>query len=157
MHLQLFDYSLSKLCNKQQLPKSHSSCCCRYLTRVAMRKVPPPNPRLAMSVSHSSPPTVRWHPSHTNVCCWVPTSATSHWASNRKSHCPQISLWGSPVVLRLFSRVSTIVRSNWLPPCAEWQENLRFWASMTQSPPSAASGLFAEALLDSWTTHWLLA
>ena len=64
-----------------------------------MRKVPPPNPRLAMSVSHSSPPTVRWHPSHTNVCCWVPTSATPHWASNRKSHCPQISLWGSPVVL----------------------------------------------------------
>ena len=31
MHLQLFDYLLSKLCNRQQLPKSHSSCCCRTI------------------------------------------------------------------------------------------------------------------------------
>ena len=108
MHLQLFDYSLSKLCNKQQLPKSHSSCCCRYLTRVAMRKVPPPNPRLAMSVSHSSPPTVRWHRGHTNVRCWVPTSATPRWVSNQMSHRPQILLWGSPVVHQLFSRVSRL-------------------------------------------------
>ena len=66
-----------------------------------MRKVPPPNPRLAMSVSHSSPPTVRWHPGHTNVHCWVPTSMTPCWALNRISHHPQISLWGSLVILQL--------------------------------------------------------
>ena len=151
MHLQLFDYLLSKLCNRQWLPKSHSFCRCRtsYLTWVAVQKVPLPNPRLAMSVLHCSPPPVRWHPGLTNVCCWVPTSATPHWASNRWSHFLQISLWGSPVVLWLFSGVSTTVRSNWLLP--------RFWASVTQPPPRAASGLFAEALLDSCTTYWLLA
>ena len=73
-----------------------------------MQKVPPLNPRLSMSVSQSSPPTVRWHPGHTNVCCWILTSATPRWVSNRRSHRPQISLWGSPVVHQLFSRVSRL-------------------------------------------------
>ena len=31
MHLRLFDYSLSKLCNRQRLPKSHSYCRCRAI------------------------------------------------------------------------------------------------------------------------------
>ena len=31
MYLQLFDYLLSKLCNRQWLPKSHSYCRCRTI------------------------------------------------------------------------------------------------------------------------------
>ena len=79
-------------------------------------------------------PTVRWRPGHTNVCCWVPTSATPHLVSSRISHCPQISLWGSPVILQLFSRLSSTVWSNWLPPCAEWQEQLEVLSQRDSAP-----------------------
>ena len=99
-----------------------------------MWKVPPPNLCLATSVSHSSPLTVRWHPGHTNVCCWVPMSATPCLASSRISHCPQISLWGSPVILQLFSRLSSIVCSNWLLTCAEWQEQLEVLSQCDSAP-----------------------
>lgn len=61
-----------------------------------MQRVPLLNPHLAMSV-RSSPLTVCWVPGHTNRC-WVKTSVTPCWVSNWKSHCPQLSAWGSPVI-----------------------------------------------------------
>ena len=83
-----------------------------------MQRVPLLNPHLAMSV-RSSPLTVCWDPGHTNRC-WVKTSVTPCWVSNWKSHCPQLSAWGSPVILPNLPRVSSTVHLNWLPLCADW-------------------------------------
>ena len=45
-----------------------------------------------------------------------------------------VMLWWSPVVLQLFSRVPSSVRSNWLLPCAEWQEQLEVLSQCDSAP-----------------------
>ena len=82
---------------RQWLPKSHSYCHCCALWHVNKLSWQLSNPCLAMSV-WISPPTIRWHPGHTNLC-WVPMSVTPRWVSNRRSRRPQLSPWRSLVIL----------------------------------------------------------
>ena len=130
MHLQLFDYLLSKLCNRQWLPKSHSYCCCR-------------------TIWHEWPCRrfLRW------ILIWpcqygivvlqlfidimvTPMSVAGfqhvrHLAGHQTGG---VMLWWSTVVLQLFSRFSSTVCSNWLLPCAEWQEQLEVLSQSDSTP-----------------------
>ena len=132
MHLRLFYYSLSKLCNRQWLPKSHSYCRCRTI----------------------------WHkwPCERFLCrilVWplcsmfidilvTPMSAAGfrrlrHLAGRQTMVKPEESPPSTLAVRKCSSspnlaRVSSTLRSNWLPPCAEWQEQLEVLSQRDTDP-----------------------
>ena len=158
MHLQVFDYLLSKSCNRQQLPKSHSYCHCRTIWRewpcgrfFRWILVWPCKYRIVVLQLFIDIPV-------------TPMSAAGFW------HLQHLTGRQTGGVTALKSRCEGVQSSSgyspeFPPPCTQTgchlalsdRSNLRFWASVTQPPPRAASGLIAEALLDSWTTYWLLA
>ena len=158
MHLQLFDYLLSKLCNRQWLPKSHSYCRChaiwhewscrRFLHRILVWPCQYCIVVLQLFIDIPVTPISAVGFRHLRHLAGRQTG----WVTTLKSRCEGV---------QSFSGYSP----EFPPPCAQTgcylapsdRSNLRFWASVTQPPPHAASGIFAEALLDSWTTYWLLA
>ena len=153
MYLQLFDYLLSKLCNRQWLPKSHSYCRCRtiwhewpcgrFLCRIL---VCPCQYGVVVHKLFVDIVVTPMSAAGSNVC------NTFLGIKLEESSCDGVQSF-----------------SNYSPefpaPCAQTgcylapsdRSNLRFWASVTQPPPHTGSWLFVGALLDLCTTYWLLA
>ena len=152
MHLQLLDYLLSKLCNRQWLPKSHSYCRCRTDT--------------SGHAEGSSTESSSVHVSIVVLQLFVDIVVTP--MSLLGSDVCDTSLGVKPdesppsnLTVRKSSCSPGIIQSFWVQTgcylAPSDRSNLRFWASVTQPPPHTVSGLFVGALLDSCTTYWLLA
>ena len=132
MHLQLFDYSLSKLCNRQRLPKSHSYCRCRAE---------------GSSAESSSGHCVVVLQLFVDILVTLMSAAGFRCLRHLAGCQTMVKLEESPpstLAVRESSsspnlgRVSSTVRLNWLPQrhlALSDRSKWRFWASVTQTPP----------------------
>ena len=132
MDLQLFDYLLSKLSNRQQLPKSHSYCRCRtiwhkwpcgrFLHRILVWPCQYRIVVLQLCVDIAVTPMSAGGFQHLRHLAGCQT----RWVTALKYCCEEVQLFTS------YS--PEFPGSNWLLPCAKWQEQLEVLSQRDSAP-----------------------
>ena len=132
MHLQLFDYLLSKLCNRRWLPKCHSYCCCRtiwhewlcgrFLRWILVWPCQYHIVVLQLFVDIAVTPMSAAGFQHLRHLAGRQTRSVTAL----KSRCKEVQLFTS------YS--PEFPGSNWLLPCTEWQEQLEVLSQRDSAP-----------------------